>query len=135
MTKTRKDQIAELQQDWATNPRWANVKRGYTAEDVVRLRGSVQRENTLARNGARKLWDMVNREGDDQAVRCLGALTGGQAVQQAKRVRVRKEMAGPMHTCSVCGRTSNDDLELGFRYRTEGDKEVCYCEDHLPPRE
>ena len=84
MSTTRQQQITDLQQDWATNPRWANVKRGYTAEDVVRLRGSVQRENTLARNGARKLWDMVNRDGDDQAVRCLGALTGGQAVQQAK---------------------------------------------------
>ena len=86
MSTTRQQQITDLQQDWATNPRWANVKRGYTAEDVVRLRGSVQRENTLARNGARKLWDMVNRDGDDQAVRCLGALTGGQAVQHAKAV-------------------------------------------------
>ncbi len=84
MSTTRQQQITDLQQDWATNPRWANVKRGYTADDVVRLRGSVQRENTLACNGARKLWDMVNRDGDDQAVRCLGALTGGQAVQQAK---------------------------------------------------
>ncbi|MGB1155246.1 MAG: isocitrate lyase [Alphaproteobacteria bacterium] len=84
MTKTRKDQIAELQQDWATNPRWANVKRGYTAEDVVRLRGSKTRANTLALDGARKLWALVNREGDDKAVRSLGALTGGQAVQQAK---------------------------------------------------
>ncbi len=58
-----------------------------------------------------------------------------QAVQQAERVRVRQELAGPMHTCSVCGRNSNTDIDLGFRYRTEGDKEVCYCEDHLPPRE
>jgi len=84
MSKTRKEQTAELQQDWATNPRWANVKRGYTAEDVVRLRGSKNRENTLARDGARKLWELINREGDDKAVRSLGALTGGQAVQQAK---------------------------------------------------
>ena len=84
MSTTRQQQITDLQQEWASKPRWANVKRGYSAEDVVRLRGSVQRENTLARNGARKLWDMVNRDGDDQAVRCLGALTGGQAVQQAK---------------------------------------------------
>ncbi|MAV46680.1 MAG: isocitrate lyase [Alphaproteobacteria bacterium TMED89] len=84
MSKTRKEQIAELQQDWSTNRRWANVKRGYTAEDVVRLRGSKTRENTLARDGARKLWELINREGDDKAVRSLGALTGGQAVQQAK---------------------------------------------------
>ena len=52
MSKTRKEQIAELQQDWSTNRRWANVKRGYTAEDVIRLRGSKTRENTLARDGA-----------------------------------------------------------------------------------
>ena len=84
MSKTRKEQVAELQQDWATNPRWGNVKRGYTAEDVVRLRGSKTRENTLARDGARKLWELINRTGDDKAVRSLGALTGGQAVQQAK---------------------------------------------------
>ena len=84
MSKTRKEQITELQQDWATNPRWAHVKRGYTAEDVVRLRGSKARENTLARDGARKLWELINRKGDDKAVRSLGALTGGQAVQQAK---------------------------------------------------
>ena len=84
MSKTRKEQIAELQQDWATNPRCANVQRGYTAEDVVRLRGSKTRENTLARDGARKLWELINRKGDDKAVRSLGALTGGQAVQQAK---------------------------------------------------
>lgn len=62
--------------------------------------------------------------------------TGRERVQrQAKQERIRQEMAGPMHTCSVCGRTSDSDPELGFRYRTEGDKEVCYCEDHLPPRE
>lgn len=58
-----------------------------------------------------------------------------QVAQSAKRAKARKELAGPMHTCSVCGRNSDDDTELGFRYRTEGDKEVCYCEDHLPPRE
>jgi len=55
--------------------------------------------------------------------------------QQAKRERMREEMSGPMHTCSVCGRNSDDHPELMFYYRTEGDKEVCYCEDHLPPRE
>lgn len=54
--------------------------------------------------------------------------------QQAKRERMRQEMAGPMHTCSVCGRNSDDYPDLVFYYRTEGDKEVCYCEEHLPPR-
>ena len=84
MSKTRKEQIAELQQDWATNPRWANVKRGYTAEDVVRLRGPKNREHSLARDGARKPWELINRPADDKAVRSLGALTGRQPVKQAK---------------------------------------------------
>lgn len=62
--------------------------------------------------------------------------TGRRRVEQrAKRERRREEMAGPMHTCSVCGRDSDKDTDIGFRYRTEGDQEVCYCEDHLPPRE
>lgn len=57
---TRAEQIAALEKDWAENPRWKNVKRGYTAEDVVRLRGSLQVEHTLAKNGAEKLWAKVN---------------------------------------------------------------------------
>ncbi len=62
--------------------------------------------------------------------------TGRRRVEQrAKRQREREDMAGPMHTCSVCGRDSNADTDLGFRYRTEGDQEVCYCEDHLPPKQ
>ena len=54
----REQQIAELKRDWAENPRWKAVKRGYRAEDVVRLRGSVMVEHTLARRGAEKLWTM-----------------------------------------------------------------------------
>ena len=57
---TRDQQIKQLQDDWDTNPRWKNVKRDYTAEDVVRLRGSVQPEYTLARHGAERLWELVN---------------------------------------------------------------------------
>ncbi len=84
----RTAEIAAINQDWANNPRWANVARNYSAEDVVRLRGSLKRENTIARRGAEKLWDLVNggaaeRFGKDY-VNCLGALTGGQAVQQVK---------------------------------------------------
>ena len=75
------EQAKQLKQDWATNPRWKGVTRPYSAEDVVRLRGSVQIEHTLARRGAEKLWDLVNTE---DFVPCLGALTGGQAVQQVK---------------------------------------------------
>ncbi len=70
-----------LQQDWATNPRWTNVERTYTAEDVVRLRGSVQEEHTLARLGAERLWGLLHHE---DYVHALGALTGNQAVQQVK---------------------------------------------------
>ena len=71
----------ELKKDWETNPRWKGVKRTYSAEDVVRLRGSVQIEHTLARRGAEKLWNYVNTE---PYINCLGALTGGQAMQQVK---------------------------------------------------
>ncbi len=81
---TRVDQIKAIEQDWATNPRWANITRGYGAEDVVRLRGSVQPEYTYARLGAEKLWSLVNGTAKKGYVNCLGALTAGQAVQQAK---------------------------------------------------
>ncbi|QWD30718.1 isocitrate lyase [Polynucleobacter paneuropaeus] len=77
----RKADIAAIQKDWDTNPRWQGIKRGYTAEDVVRLRGSLKIEHTLAKTGAEKLWNLVNNEA---YVNCLGALTGGQAMQQVK---------------------------------------------------
>ncbi len=81
ITMSRAAQVEELKRDWAENPRWKDVKRNYTAEDVVRLRGSLQIENTLAQRGAEKLWHLVNHE---PYVNCLGALTGGQAMQQVK---------------------------------------------------
>jgi isocitrate lyase len=77
----REQQIAELEQDWSENPRWKNIKRGYSAADVVRLRGSFPIEYTLAHRGAAKLWQLVNSE---PYINCLGALTGGQAMQQVK---------------------------------------------------
>ena len=80
----REDQIKALEQDWAENPRWANVKRGYSAEDVVRLRGSVQPEYTFARRGAEKLWEKVNGGAKKGYVNAFGAITAGQAMQQAK---------------------------------------------------
>jgi isocitrate lyase len=79
--KTRQEAAAEIQKDWDTNPRWQGIQRNYTADDVVRLRGSLHIEHTLARTGAEKLWHMVNNEA---YVNCLGALTGGQAMQQVK---------------------------------------------------
>lgn len=84
MTKSFQQQVDELKKDWAENPRWKGVKRPYSAEDVVRLRGSVQPEHTLARRGAEKLWALVNGEAKKGYVNCMGALTGGQALQQAK---------------------------------------------------
>jgi len=80
-TMNRDMQIELLKKEWAENPRWKGIKRGYTAEDVVRLRGSVQVEHTLARRGAEKLWTLVNNE---PFVNALGALTGNQAMQQVK---------------------------------------------------
>jgi isocitrate lyase len=66
---------------WAADARWTGVKRPYTADEVVRLRGSVRQEYTLARNGARRLWDMLS---SGPLVRTFGALTGAQAVQMAR---------------------------------------------------
>ncbi|HET8707298.1 MAG TPA: isocitrate lyase, partial [Pseudomonadales bacterium] len=87
-TLTREQQIAALEKDWAENPRWKGVKRTYSAADVVRLRGSIQPEYTLAKKGAEKLWDLVNGAAKEKFgkdyVNCMGALTGGQAMQQAK---------------------------------------------------
>ena len=77
----RKKQAAALEKDWAENPRWKGVKRGYGADDVVRLRGSVALEHTLARRGAEKLWRLMHER---PFVHSLGALTGNQAVQQVK---------------------------------------------------
>ena len=65
-------EAARLKKEWAENPRWKGIKRGYTAEDVVRLRGSVHIEHTLARRGAEKLWKLVNEE---PFVNSLGAMT------------------------------------------------------------
>ncbi len=78
---SREQQISALEKEWATDPRWKGIKRGYSAADVVRLRGSFPIEHTVARRGAEKLWDLVNNE---PYVNCLGALTGGQAMQQVK---------------------------------------------------
>ncbi len=78
---TREQQIAELEKDWAQNARWKGIKRGYSAADVVRLRGSLPIEHTLAKRGADKLWTLLNTE---PFVNTLGALTGNQAMQQVK---------------------------------------------------
>jgi len=79
MNKIRSAQ--DIQKDWDTNPRWKNVKRDYTAEEVVKLSGSVNIEYSLAKQGAEKLWNEIN---NSDFVNALGALTGNQAMQQAK---------------------------------------------------
>ncbi|MGL6361493.1 isocitrate lyase [Aeromonas veronii] len=84
MALTREQQIQAIEKDWAVNPRWKGIKRGYSAEDVVNLRGSLQPVHTLAQRGADKLWGLIHGDAKKGYVNCLGALTGGQAVQQAK---------------------------------------------------
>ena len=71
----------ELQKQWESEARWSGIERPYTAEDVVKLRGSVHIEHTLARLGAERLWSMLH---ETSYVAALGALTGNQAVQQVK---------------------------------------------------
>ncbi|MCI2265210.1 isocitrate lyase [Sediminivirga luteola] len=75
------DATNEIRSDWATSPRWQGVTRDYSADDVVRLRGTVQEEHTLARRGAERLWQKLH---DEEFINALGALTGNQAVQQVK---------------------------------------------------
>ncbi|HEV2111986.1 MAG TPA: isocitrate lyase, partial [Gammaproteobacteria bacterium] len=71
----------QLEREWRENPRWQGVERSYTGKDVVKLRGSVAVEHTLARRGAEKLWRLLHGE---PFVNALGALTGNQAMQQVK---------------------------------------------------
>ncbi len=72
---------AKLEELWKTSPRWKGVRRDYRASDVAKLRGSIKVEHTLARLGAERLWDLLQKE---ECVCCLGALTGNQAVQQVQ---------------------------------------------------
>ena len=85
MTETAKDRIArrgaEIEKDWAENPRWKGIKRPYTGQEVARLQGSLTQEHTLARRGAEKLWDLLHTK---DYVHALGAITGNQAVEMAK---------------------------------------------------
>ncbi|RKQ35506.1 isocitrate lyase [Oceanobacillus halophilus] len=75
------NRVEVLKQEWDNNKRWMGVERPYTAEDVIRLRGSIDIEYTLATRGANKLWESINGE---EYINALGALTGNQAVQQVK---------------------------------------------------
>jgi isocitrate lyase len=75
------DRIARTERDWKENPRWRGINRRYTAEDVERVRGSVDIEYTLAKRGADRLWNLLHNR---PFVKSLGALTGNQAMQQVK---------------------------------------------------
>ena len=78
---TREEQASALANEWNESPRWKGITRPYSADEVVRLRGSVQIEHTLARVGAERLWELLHSE---PYVPTLGALTGNQAVQQMR---------------------------------------------------
>jgi len=81
MSTNQANNIAALENQWRSNPRWQGITRPYKAEDVVRLRGTVQVEHTLARLGAERLWDLLHEE---PYVAALGAMTGNQAIQQVE---------------------------------------------------
>ncbi|HEV8074355.1 MAG TPA: isocitrate lyase [Candidatus Acidoferrum sp.] len=81
MSTNQANNIVALENQWRSNPRWQGIKRPYKAEDVIRLRGTVQIEHTLARLGAERLWDLLQQE---PYVAALGAMTGNQAIQQVE---------------------------------------------------
>ena len=81
MSTNQANNIAALENQWRSNPRWQGIKRPYKADDVIRLRGTVQVEHTLARLGAERLWDLLQQE---SYVAALGAMTGNQAIQQVE---------------------------------------------------
>ena len=81
MKESFNKQVEDLEKDWANNDRWNGVKREYSAEDVVRLRGSILPQYSLAEHGAKLLWERLNSM---DYVHALGALTGGQAIQYVK---------------------------------------------------
>lgn len=81
MGNTKQQRVDQLQQSWEKESRWQGIQRPYSAEEVIKLRGSIDIEHTLAKRGADKLWSLVNEE---PFVNALGALTGNQAVQQVK---------------------------------------------------
>ena len=81
-TKARiRREAEELERQWATDPRWRGIERPYSGEDVVRLRGSVRVEHTIARLGAQRLWELLGKR---DYIAALGAMTGGQAVEMLK---------------------------------------------------
>ncbi|MCA1059804.1 isocitrate lyase [Rossellomorea aquimaris] len=81
MVKPTNERVTALQENWEMDQRWKGITRSYSAEDVIRLRGSIDIEHTLARRGSEKLWNLLHEE---DYINALGALTGNQAVQQVR---------------------------------------------------
>ncbi len=136
----------QLKLDWANNPRWAGITRSYSAEDVVRLRGSVHIEHSLARHGAEKLWKSLHKE---DFVNALGALTGNQAMQQVKaglkaiylsgwQVAADANVAGEMYpdqslypansVPQVVKRINNTLLRADQLHHAEGDDSIDFLQ-------
>src|SRR5450755_2937303 len=143
----------ELQANWKGNFRWQGVQRPYSAVDVIRLRGSVQIEHTLARLGAERLWNLLQSE---PYVATLGALTGNQAMQQVKaglkaiylsgwRVAADANIAGEMYpdpslypvnsVPQVVKRINNTLLRADQLNHAEGDDSVDYLQPILADAE
>ena len=136
----------QLKLDWANNPRWAGVTRTYSAEDVVRLRGTVHIEHSLARLGSEKLWKSLHQE---DFVNALGALTGNQAMQQVKaglkaiylsgwQVAADANVAGEMYpdqslypvnsVPQVVKRINNTLLRADQLHHAEGDNSIDFLQ-------
>ncbi|MCA0150197.1 MULTISPECIES: isocitrate lyase [Rossellomorea] len=81
MVKANNERVTALQENWEMDKRWKGITRPYSAEDVIRLRGSIDIEHTIARRGSEKLWNLLHEE---DYINALGALTGNQAVQQVR---------------------------------------------------
>jgi len=136
----------QLRLDWTNNPRWAGITRNYTAEDVVRLRGTVAIEHSLAKLGAEKLWKSLHHE---DFVNALGALTGNQAMQQVKaglkaiylsgwQVAADANLAGQMYpdqslypadsVPAVVKRINNALLRADQLHHAEGDDSIDFLQ-------
>jgi isocitrate lyase len=136
----------QLRLDWSNNPRWAGVTRNYTAEDVVRLRGTVAVEHSLAKLGAEKLWKSLHSM---DFVNALGALTGNQAMQQVKaglkaiylsgwQVAADANLAGEMYpdqslypansVPQVVKRINNTLLRADQLHHAEGDDSIDFLQ-------
>ena len=144
--KTTLPTAEQLRLDWTNNPRWAGVTRTYSAEDVVRLRGTVPVEHSIARLGAEKLWKSLHSE---DFVNALGALTGNQAMQQVKaglkaiylsgwQVAADANLAGEMYpdqslypansVPQVVKRINNTLLRADQLSHAEGDDTIDYLQ-------